>query len=310
MKEIYFLKRITKLHLIAHRLGFMMTNYPENSLMALETIFKNKEMLDVCDGFEFDICFTKDHVPVVVHDKYIDDISNSVGFINSYTIHELRKINFCFRKSLKNYSTFKFKIVTLDEILEFFSSNHRLLKNKIIKIESKNFVLFHKKNMKNLANIISKYPHLTDNIVHLSFYPNNLTSLKKIQKKKNYHIVKSDLLCDYKIMVKLTKIIKGIDFISLRIKTNNFSKRNTDNSKRVNRKILFDTFFMKFSNSFDEKTLKYAINKFGSVGLYVLNDKEDIQEFCKKISDKFFDNYYDKLFFTTDDPLYLKKYLV
>lgn len=306
MKEVNFYNKLNKLNLIAHRLGFMMTDYPENSLEVLKTIFKNKKMLDACQGFEFDICFTKDNIPVVIHDKYIDDISDSLGLISSYSLEELHGINFGFRKSLKIDNTFKFKIVTLDEILEFFSSNKKLLKNKIIKIESKNFTLFNKHNMKVLADIVNKYPDLANNIIHLSFYPNNLIALKNIQKKKKYSITKSDLLCDYKIMVKLSKLFKSIDLVSLRIKTNDFPKTNKKNSLRVNKKIFFDTLFMKFSNAIDEKTLKHAIDKSGSIGIYVLNDEKEITEFCKKISDDFFEKYHDKIYFTTDNPLSLK----
>ena len=307
MKEVNFYNKLNKLNLIAHRLGFMMTNYPENSLEVLKTIFKNKKMLDACQGFEFDICFTKDHIPVVIHDKYIDDISDSLGLISSYSLAELKKMHFGFRKSLKNDSTFKFKIVTLEEIIEFFSSNYKLLKNKIIKIEYKYFTLFNMHNMKVLADIINKYPDLTNNIIHLSFYPNNLIALKNMQKKKKYSITKSDLLCDYKIMATLSKLIKSVDLVSLRIKTKDFPKTSNKNSLRVNRKIFFDTLFMKFSNAIDENTLKHAIEKSGCVGIYVLNDEKEIIEFCKKISDDFFAKYYDKIFFTTDNPLALKE---
>lgn len=307
MKEVNFYNKLNKLNLIAHRLGFMMTNYPENSLEVLKTIFKNKKMLDACSGFEFDICFTKDSIPVVIHDKYIDDISDSLGLISSYSLAELKKMNFGFRKSLENDSTFKFKIVTLEEILEFFSSNYKLLKDKIIKIESKNFTLFNMHNMEVLSDTINKYPNLTNNIIHLSFYPNNLIALKHMQKKKKYCITKSDLLCDYKIMVMLSKIVKSIDLVSLRIKTNDFPKTNNKNSIRVNKKIFFDTLFMKFSNAIDEKTLKYAIEKSGVVGIYVLNGEKEIKEFCKKVSDDFFEKYSNKFFFTTDNPLALNK---
>lgn len=310
MTQEQFYKHISELHFIAHRLGFVMTDYPENSLPVLETIFNNKEMLDSCDGFEFDICFTKDHIPVVTHDKYIDDISNKKGLISSYSLDELKKIDFSFRKSLQTKNIFTFKIITLDEILAFFSSNYILLKKKIIKIESKNFAFFNKKDMKILADILNKYPDLSGNIVHLSFFPNNLVELKKIQKKKNFAVVKSDLLWDYRCFVLLSKFIRKIDFISLRIKTKNFPELYDGNSKRVNRKIFLDTFFMKFSDTINEKTLKYAINKFGSVGLYVLNDDEDIHEFCEHISYTFFDKYWDKMYFTTDNPLYLKVHVL
>ncbi len=306
MKEDIFYKNLNNLNLIAHRLGFMMTDYPENSLEVLETIFKNEDMLNSCSGFEFDICFTKDHIPVVIHDKYIDDISDSVGFIRSYTIDELKKISFGFRKSLGMKSVFKFKIVTLDEILSFFSSNKKALMNKIIKIESKDFTLFNLLNIKILAEVINKYPKLANNLVHLSFYPNNLIALKRVQKNKKYSLTKSDLLCDYKVMLRLSKFIRSIDLVSLRIKTTDFPQINNMNTKRVNKKIAFDTFVMRFSNVIDEKTLKHAIEKYGSVGIYVLNDDRDIKEFCKKISNDFFEKYYDKIFFTTDSPLSLK----
>ncbi len=306
MNMDYFNKRVNELKFIAHRLGFQMTKYPENSLNVLKVIFENKEMLDSCSGFEFDICFTKDHVPVVIHDKYIDDISNNVGLIKSYNIDELKKMDFGFRKSLTN-SLFKFKIVTLDEILKFFSVNCNLLKDKIIKIETKDIVIFSNKNMKILADILNKFPNLSNNIIHLSYHVRNLATLKNIQINKKYYNTKSDLLCDYKIIFKFSRIFKNIDLISLRIKPSEFSKLNKKNSIRVNRKIFFYKLFMKFSNRIDEKTLKCAIKRYGSVGLYVLNNKKDIEQFCKKISNNFFEENYDKIFFTTDNPLYLKK---
>lgn len=308
MQKDIFYKKINTLKLIAHRLGFLMTNYPENSLEALNEIFTDSEMLNSCSGFEFDICFTKDHVPVVIHDKHIDDISNNTGLVKNYNADELQKVRFNFRRSLMDSRTYEFKIVTLEDILLFFSSHKHLLKNKVIKIETKNIHIFHKKNMKMLADIIHKFPDLADNMIHLSFYPMNLVALKNIQKERKYDVIKSDLLCDYKQIVWLTKFIKSIDFISLRVKTNHFPKRNNNNSKRVNRKIFFNTLFMKFSNAINDKTMKYAIEKYGSVGIYVLNDENDIDAFCSRISNETFKNYYDKIYFTTDNPLYLKSY--
>ena len=290
-----FITKLNSLKLVAHRLGYQMTNYPENSLNVLQTIFENNEMFDACNGFEFDICFTKDHIPVVIHDKYIDDISDSVGLVKSYTMKELEKANFGFRKSLQSDSSREFKIVRLEELLKYFYTHKDQLKDKIIKIETKEATSFNIQNLIILADILNKFSELNNNLIHLSFYPQNLIALKRIQSKKNYSITKSDLLCDYRIMVNISKIINSLDYISLRIKTTNFPNVNDNNSKRVNNKISFDTFFMKFSNAISEKTLRYAINKYGSVGLYVLNDDNDICEFCKRISDNFFENNYDKI---------------
>ena len=106
--------------LIAHRLGYQMTQYSENSLEVLKSIFENKELLNACDGFEFDICFTKDCIPVVIHDKYIDDFSDNYGLIEDYTLEELGILNFKFRKNLKfGNDSISYKIITLEEILTF-----------------------------------------------------------------------------------------------------------------------------------------------------------------------------------------------
>ena len=133
METKLFINELKHMKLIAHRLGYQMTNYPENSLETIKYIFENKDLLNTCDGFEFDICFTKDHIPVVIHDKYIDDISDNSGLIENYTLEQLQKINFKFRKSLNyNNDYLSFKIMTLKEILSFFENNISLLKNKII----------------------------------------------------------------------------------------------------------------------------------------------------------------------------------
>lgn len=306
MEKSDFYKNIKKLKLIAHRLGFVMTNYPENSLEVLKDIFSNSQKLNACNGFEFDICFTKEHIPIVIHDKYIDDISTNKGLIKKYNLDDLRKINFNFRKSLKDNKNFEFKIATLEEMLNFFSNNKNLLKDKIIKIETKDIAITNKRNLKNLADIINKFPELSNNIIHLSFYPNNLINLKRIQKKREYKITKADLLCDYSFIVFLSKLIKEIDFVSLRIKTKSFPKLNKRNSKNVNQKIFLDKLCMKFSNALNDKNIKYAINKYGSVGIYVLNYEDEIGEFCNKINSETFKNHYSNIYFTTDNPLYIK----
>lgn len=301
-----FASKLKSIKLIAHRLGYQMTNYPENSMEVLNEIFKNTELLDACSGFEFDICFTKDHIPVVIHDKYIDDISDGRGLVKSHTMKELEKFNFNFRKSLNKRNSYYFKIVKLERILDFFIQNKKTLKKKIIKIETKDTVYLKCQNMRILADILNNYSEIGNNIVHLSYYPQNLIALKRIQYKKNYAITKSDLLCDYKIMVNISRFIGTIDSISVRIKTSNFPGTNHNNSKRVNRKLVQDSFFMKFSNALSEKTLSYAIKKYGSIGIYVLNGKDEILEFCKRISYKFFLQNYTKINFTTNNPVYIK----
>ena len=109
MRKEQFIKELKNMKMIAHRLGYQMTKYPENSIEVIEEIFNNKKLLNSCDGFEFDICLTKDLVPIVVHDKYIDDISNETGLFKDYTYEEISNLKFTFRKSIASKDNFYFK---------------------------------------------------------------------------------------------------------------------------------------------------------------------------------------------------------
>ena len=307
------IKQLKNMKLIAHRLGYQMTKYPENSLEVLQAIFENKELLKVCYGFEFDICFTKDNIPIVIHDKYIDDITDNFGLIKDYNLEELRKMNFKFRKSLENTdNSISYKIITLEEILTFFQNNIMLLGNKIIKIETKDYIFceksnFDMKNLKIFADIINKFPKLSQNIVHLSFSPLNLLFFKKIQKKYNYEITRNDLLCDYNALVFFTRFMPYLDNISLRIKTRKLPKIDENYPKRVNNKIRSDLFWGNFVGALKEENLKYAINKYGTVGLYTLNGNDEIDEICKHIGEEFFSGNSEKIIITTNSPIYLKR---
>ncbi len=312
MEKEIFIKKLQHIKLVAHRLGFQMTQYPENSLEVLKEIFSNKEYLDSCYGFEFDICFTKDCIPVVIHDKYIDDISDSQGLIKNYTLEELKKLNFGFRKSEKKDNALFYKIVTLEEILTFFESNIQLLENKIIKIETKDYIFtsknnFTAKNLKMLASILNKFPALSKNIIHLSFWPFNLLVLKNIQKKNKYELIKNDLLCDYGFVVFLSRFMPFLDNLSLRIKANYTVKVSKQNSKRVNKQIHSDLFWINFANALKEKNMRYAIYKYGSVGLYTLNNTGEIEEICQRIHEDYLNENLEKIIITTDNPFSLKR---
>lgn len=297
---------IKNFKLIAHRFGYLMTNYPENSLDAIKMIFNKKELLNSCDGFEFDICFTKDNIPIVIHDKYIDDISDNIGYVRSYYLDELKNFKFGFRKSLKENNDYYFNILTLEDVLDFFKSNKKLLGNKIIKIETKEAYRLNKRNLLNLSKILNKYSSLKSNLIHLSYWPQNLTTLKNIQKKYNYIEIKNDLLCDYKFAL-LYSLSRKIDNISLRLKMLDFPTKDKNNTKRVNRKIFVDKFLMKFSNIVNEKIIKRIINKYDSVGIFVLNNLKDFDNLFNKVNLDYLESIKDKIYITTDNPLYLKK---
>ena len=306
MDKAKFINSLSKSKLIAHRLGYKMTDYPENTINSIEAIFKNKKLLDACDGFEFDICFTKDHVPVVIHDKYVDDITSNEGAIKEYTFDELRKMNFGYKKSINKKYAGKYTILSLDELLTFFSKQKELLKDKVIKIETKDPCNINRYNLIILADMLNKYPSLSKNVVHLSYYPQNIIALKKVQAKRKYYKTKSDLLCENCLMVNMSRLTNSIDGISLRIKTTDLPKVSKNNTRRVNKKIRSDRFFMTFSNALSEKIIQYAISKYGYVSFYLLNTDDEINKFSKKVSEKLFAECHDSFVFTTDNPYELK----
>ncbi len=296
--------------LIAHRLGFLETNYPENSFESLKYIFENEKLLDSCDGFEFDIVFTKDNIPVIIHDEFIDDVSNGVGKVKKSSLENLKGYDFCSRKSSNGICDHTFKIVTLEEVLKYFKENADKLGSKVIKVETKDILLFQNKNISSLANILSDFPELSNNIIHLSFIPNNLDILRKYQIKKGLTKIKTDLLCDYKFALYLSKLYKHIDSVSIRIKTSYDVDWESVENIRIYLKLLWNYLTISLSNALTNKTIKYALDNFSQLGIYVINEVKDIEMLYKKIDIEILNSNIEQISITTDNPQKLKKIFV
>ncbi len=82
---------------------------PENTLPA----FKLSKKMGF-DYVETDISFTSDHVPVLLHDSTVDRTSNGSGEISSFTLEEVKQLDFGSWKSEEYAGT---KIPTLDEFI-------------------------------------------------------------------------------------------------------------------------------------------------------------------------------------------------
>lgn len=95
----------------AHR-GFN-TVAPENSLPAY-----GAAVAMGAEEIEFDIWYTKDGVPVSIHDSTLERVSNGVGNVWDYTLAELRELDFGIKRG-KAFSGMK--IPTLEDILKKFS---------------------------------------------------------------------------------------------------------------------------------------------------------------------------------------------
>jgi len=63
--------------------------YPENTMEAFSAAIKQG-----ANGIELDVHLTKDGHIVVAHDTRLERVSNGSGYINDYTLEELKKLNF------------------------------------------------------------------------------------------------------------------------------------------------------------------------------------------------------------------------
>ncbi len=88
---------------------------PQNTLPAFE-----RSVQLGADGFETDVHMTKDGIPVICHNYTINDTSNGMGSISSYTLEELKKFDFGAYYSPRFKGT---EIPTLDEFLELVASS-------------------------------------------------------------------------------------------------------------------------------------------------------------------------------------------
>lgn len=287
-----------QLKIIAHRLGFQMTPFPENSIEAINYIFLNENILEFCDGFEFDIQFTKDHIPIVTHDNKIDFITKYSGKIGDYTLKELKKIKFGFRNG-KTSSEHNYEFLTLEELLLFFVKNKKLLNKKIIKIESKS--KFNKKNAEVFINVMNKFSILKNNIIHLSYNPYNLMYIKFLQKLKGFYVNSTDLLCDFKLTLFIFPKLCKPNNISIKLVTK-FTKVNEYNNFIINFKNKLPYYTKAATNL---KSLSKVLKKYNNIGIYTINIKEEIyylEELLEKI--EFITK--NNIYITSDNPQKIK----
>lgn len=148
---------------VAHR-GYS-SKAPENTLAAFQLAQEK--------GFKYiecDLHFTKDGIPVLIHDDTIDRTSNKTGYVKDYTYHELQQLDFgsWFSKQFKDES-----ILSLNKFIEFCVEYQlhpylELKNSKLTEIE-----------LLTLYKIVSHYNYL-DHVTWISFNIDNLKGINKI----------------------------------------------------------------------------------------------------------------------------------
>ncbi len=306
-----FLANCDNYRFIAHRLGHIMTDYPENSLASLMAILDNQTYLDSINGIEFDIQFTADSIPIVIHDINTADISETAMAIRKTNYCDLAKIKCGYRRSDYNSNipwqeNKNFTLHTLDELLAILLDARQKISDKIIKIETKTIFL-NKDAIRNFQQLLIKYKALNENILHISFFPWNLNKLRSLELSNNDSLTKTELLVDFSQERPIERIwSSAIDGISLGLKN-----ERTEGIIEINPLAKFyanlNAAFFERRNAVSEEWLTAIINKYGYAGLYTINDLNNISELMSRVSAGFIKENAKKLVITSDNPVYLKK---
>ena len=111
VEEMYaFFKYENGKKIISGHRGTIENGLPENSIVAMKEVLKHTPAI-----FEVDPRFTKDGVPVMVHDNTLDRTTTGKGKVSDYTWKELKR----FRLKDAQGNITKYRINTLDEMVKW-----------------------------------------------------------------------------------------------------------------------------------------------------------------------------------------------
>lgn len=314
MEDIETVKKLSKyindFRLIAHRMGYLMQGYPENSMANITSMFGDQETLDSIDGIEFEIRFTRDNVPVILHDTRMGDICDTPFIVEKTDYKDLKDLKCGFRKS-----TYKsdipwdenknFNLLSLEEFLVFLMDNRNKLVDKIIKIETKEIGLTESHAIA-FKELLKKYEALNENIVHLSFLARNLKAVRELQVLSGDSLTRIDLLVDNTIRRPFIRNYDSfLDVISLGIKEIvPLGEFDVDFKTKLTAKII--TYFSKIRNGVNEEWMRELVKTRSSIGIYTINDLIGLEELFKRVSEEFLDEYASKIIITTANPKYIR----
>lgn len=127
---------------------------PENTLASFELAINSGAKL-----IELDVHLSRDQVPVVIHDEWVDRTSNGHGRVNDLTLAELKKLDF---GSLWGQDFSGTRIPTLSEVME-------MVKGRVmLNIEIKNGPVYHMGIEDAVVNEIINY-NIKDQVIVSSF---------------------------------------------------------------------------------------------------------------------------------------------
>ena len=138
---------------------------PENTLSAFELAIEQG-----ADGVELDVRLTKDNIPIVIHDKYVDRTTDGSGKISEFKLNEIRSIDA--GRWFGNEFAGE-RIPTLSEVFE--SLKKRGLINIELKISNAQFDNF----IEQLVQLIKRHNNM-EQIIISSFFIKNLKRITRV----------------------------------------------------------------------------------------------------------------------------------
>lgn len=155
--------------IVAHRGAS--AELPENTLEAFSKAFHEYQ----ADMIEFDVGYSKDRVPIVIHDATVQRTTNAKGSLQNLTLQALKKLDAGYRFQLPGKKGYPcrgqgIQIPTFEELLTTYP------KNKLfVEIKETSESLVH-----DVMKLIDKYQART-----------------RVIMTSKYHIVFKTMLCDY-----------------------------------------------------------------------------------------------------------------
>jgi glycerophosphoryl diester phosphodiesterase len=156
-----------KTQILAHRGAS--AYLPENTMEAFSLAMEQG-----ADGFELDVHLTKDGEIVVAHDERLERVSNGTGFLNDYTLDELKSLDFG-KLSVSTPEKQIYRIPTLAEVFSLVKPA-RLFLN----IEMKTDVRIYMELPEKLAALTKEYS-MEEQVIYSSFNHYSLQSIKKFE---------------------------------------------------------------------------------------------------------------------------------
>ena len=160
---------------------------PENTLVSFE---KALEM--GADGYELDVQLTKDGEIVVVHDEWLERLTDGKGFVKDYTLEELRKLNF--NKTFPQYGVQR--IPTLKEVFELVKDT-----DLEVNVELKTGIFEYPGIVDKVLALVDEM-NMKDRVIYSSFNHYTCVKIRELQPDARIGFLYGDVFIDVEQYVK------------------------------------------------------------------------------------------------------------